>query len=144
MRRKTSLKCSVSDILSTASRNLAVSLISGYQKFLSPHKGFSCAHRVLYGGESCSQYFKSVVSEDGIFTAISNAKNRFQECRYANENLKLRKKNYKSQQNYYASQIDLAVIQAGGGKPREDQSGNFEKKNNKIDNSCNECDCCFY
>ncbi|GCL38531.1 hypothetical protein H6F47_13070 [Sphaerospermopsis sp. FACHB-1094] len=31
------------------SRNISVSAISGYQKYLSPHKGFACAHRVLYG-----------------------------------------------------------------------------------------------
>ena len=100
MRKKIFLQHSVPDILNTASRTLAVNLITGYQKFLSPHKGFSCAHRVLHGGESCSQYFKRVVSEDGIVIAISSAKNRFQECREANKNLKLRRTKHKSQRNY--------------------------------------------
>ncbi len=132
MQRKISLYHSFPDIFNTASRTLVVNLISGYQKFLSPHKGFSCAHRVLYGGESCSQYFKRVVSEDGILIAISSAKNRFQECRDANKNLKLRRTKYKSQRNYYASMINLAPIQAGGGKPREDKAGKTE----------NGSDCC--
>lgn len=144
MQRKNSEETSVPDIFNTVSRTLVINLIRDYQKFLSPHKGFSCAYRVLHGGESCSQYFKRVVGEDGILIAISSAKNRFRECREANENLKLRRKKYKSQRNYYASQIDLAAIQAGGGKPREDQAGNFEKKNNKIENGCDSCDCCFY
>jgi hypothetical protein len=37
-------------IFDAALRQLAVASISGYQKHISPRKGFSCAHRVLYGG----------------------------------------------------------------------------------------------
>jgi putative component of membrane protein insertase Oxa1/YidC/SpoIIIJ protein YidD len=122
MHNKISVKLSVPNTLNTASRKLVVNLIRGYQQFISPRKGFSCAHRMLYGGESCSQYFKRVVSEDGVLIAISSAKNRFQECRDANRNLKLRMTKYKSQRNYYASQINLDPIQAGGGKPREDKA----------------------
>lgn len=86
-----------------ASRNLAVIAISGYQKFLSPHKGFSCAHRVLYGCDSCSQYVKRVIAEEGIVMAIANARGRFQECREANEILKRRKEKCRANRKYYAS-----------------------------------------
>ncbi|MCF4970038.1 membrane protein insertion efficiency factor YidD [Nostoc sp. CMAA1605] len=66
------------------SRNLSTVAITGYQKYLSPHKGFSCAHRVLYGGESCSQYIKRVISEEGLSVALVKSRQRFQECKQAN------------------------------------------------------------
>ncbi|WP_228061460.1 membrane protein insertion efficiency factor YidD [[Phormidium] sp. LEGE 05292] len=47
-------------------RQIACTSISGYQKYLSPHKGFSCAHRILYGGESCSAYIKRIVAQKGL------------------------------------------------------------------------------
>ncbi|WP_338027215.1 membrane protein insertion efficiency factor YidD [Trichormus azollae] len=44
---------------------MSVTAIAGYQIHISPHKGFQCAHRVLYGSESCSQYIKRVIAEEG-------------------------------------------------------------------------------
>lgn len=101
-------KSVIADVLDQTSRKTAVLAIAGYQKFISPHKGFSCAHRVLYGCESCSQYFKRVVGEDGIFTAIANAKGRFQECREANQILQERRARCRALKNnarrkYYAT-----------------------------------------
>jgi putative component of membrane protein insertase Oxa1/YidC/SpoIIIJ protein YidD len=34
----------------------AIASLNTYQKYLSPHKGFSCPHRLAYGGDSCSEY----------------------------------------------------------------------------------------
>ncbi len=72
----------------SALTRLAIASISSYQKYLSPHKGFSCAHRLLYGEESCSQYFKRLIAEEGLFIAVKASKGRFQECREANYILK--------------------------------------------------------
>ncbi|MEH2260005.1 membrane protein insertion efficiency factor YidD [Nostoc sp.] len=47
---------------STISHIIAI-LISQYQKYLSPLKGYSCPHRLLYGNESCSQYVKRTILE---------------------------------------------------------------------------------
>lgn len=102
MLKKIPFKPPIADILDGATRGIAVNAIAGYQRFISPHKGFSCAHRVLYGCESCSQYFKRVIAEDGLFTAIANAKGRFQECREANEILKERRAKCQSRRRYYA------------------------------------------
>ncbi|HIK06428.1 MAG TPA: membrane protein insertion efficiency factor YidD [Trichormus sp. M33_DOE_039] len=66
------------------SRNLSTVAITGYQKYLSPHKGFSCAHRVLYGGESCSQYIKRVIAQEGLSVALLKSRQRFQDCKQAN------------------------------------------------------------
>lgn len=69
-------------------RNTASLLITGYQKHLSPYKGFSCAHRVLYGGDSCSQFTKRAVLERGITAGLMIARDRFQACKAANKILK--------------------------------------------------------
>ncbi len=100
----------INRVINVATRGLAVTAISGYQKFISPHKGFSCAHRVLYGCESCSQYFKQVIAEEGLLTAIANAKGRFQGCREANEILKKRREKSKARRQYYASRLPITAV----------------------------------
>ena len=115
MQKRIPVKLPVANIFSTATRTVAVTAIAGYQRFISPHKGFSCAHRVLYGCESCSQYFKRVIAEEGILRAITNAKGRFQECREANEILKERRAKCQSRRRYYASRLvaDPMAIEVG-------------------------------
>ena len=80
-------------LFDSLSRQIGVSAISGYQKHVSPHKGFVCAHRVLYGGESCSQYIKRVVAEDGLKVAFVKSRERFQSCKQANHILKSQTEN---------------------------------------------------
>jgi len=55
-------------------------LISLYQRYVSPYKGFRCAHRVLHGGDSCSEYIqnpeggstkRTLASHFGCATSIS-------------------------------------------------------------------------
>ncbi len=65
-------------------RQVGIAAITGYQKHISPHKGFACAHRVLHGGESCSQYFKRVIAQDGFRAALTQSRERFQACKQAN------------------------------------------------------------
>jgi len=64
--------------------NSAIIAIIAYQKYLSPHKGFSCAHRLLHGGESCSQYIKRMIAERGVISAIPRARQRLKDCKAAN------------------------------------------------------------
>ena len=40
---------------------LALGLIRAYQRWVSPYKGFACAHRVHRGGPSCSVVGAQVV-----------------------------------------------------------------------------------
>ncbi|MGD1700865.1 membrane protein insertion efficiency factor YidD [Dapis sp. BLCC M229] len=68
---------------------IAVALISGYQQYISPRKGFSCAHRILYGDESCSHYIKRMFIEQDFSGAITAANQRFKACKEANQILKL-------------------------------------------------------
>lgn len=64
-------------------RSIAIKLIYFYQRYLSPKKGYSCAHRTLYGGDSCSEYVKKTLSDTSLFEASILAKKRFRACNIA-------------------------------------------------------------
>lgn len=70
------------------SRQLAVQTIALYQRYLSPLKGFHCAHRRLQGGLSCSEYVKQTIAAEGIKRALPLCRQRFRACRAAHETLK--------------------------------------------------------
>ncbi|MEJ2423021.1 MAG: membrane protein insertion efficiency factor YidD [Candidatus Thiodiazotropha sp.] len=40
--------------------------ISGYQRYISPHKGFCCAHRKMTGEMSCSEFVKQESIHNGL------------------------------------------------------------------------------
>jgi len=54
-----------------------------YQQFISPRKGFRCAHAVLHNGTGCSGYAKQVIKQRGLFGAIPFIRQRFQDCKTA-------------------------------------------------------------
>ncbi|MGB6170093.1 MAG: membrane protein insertion efficiency factor YidD, partial [Geitlerinemataceae cyanobacterium] len=54
---------------------VTIGIVRGYQKYLSPHKGFSCAYRKLHGGVSCSEYFRQTIDRYGFSYAIKIANN---------------------------------------------------------------------
>ncbi|WP_375539788.1 membrane protein insertion efficiency factor YidD [Cylindrospermum sp. FACHB-282] len=66
-------------------RQISTTAITGYQRHISPHKGFACAHRVLYGGESCSEYIKGAIAQDGLKRALIKSRERFLACKQANQ-----------------------------------------------------------
>ena len=66
-------------------RKILVFSINLYQKYLSPYKGYCCAHRVLHGGDSCSQYVKNVFIKQDLNEAIQLSRKRFIECGEAAE-----------------------------------------------------------
>lgn len=85
------------DWLDSGIRQIACASIAGYQKHISPRKGFSCAHRLLYGGESCSQYVKRTIAYKGLLAAIEASRQRFQACKEANRILSARIENSESE-----------------------------------------------
>jgi putative component of membrane protein insertase Oxa1/YidC/SpoIIIJ protein YidD len=52
--------------MSTIPATVCALLISGYQRSISPHKGFRCAYGVLNGGPSCSDVIKADVLAQGF------------------------------------------------------------------------------
>lgn len=66
-------------------RKFLVFLIKAYQKYISPYKGFRCAHRVLRGGVSCSAYGLEQFTSKSLAEAYSLTLQRTRECKSAYE-----------------------------------------------------------
>ena len=76
----------VSSVMTAIDRS-TLKAIRFYQRFLSPRKGFRCAHAVLHGGESCSAAVARIVREDGLVAGRGRIAGRFAECREAHAQL---------------------------------------------------------
>lgn len=64
-------------------QGIALGLIDFYQRRLSPHKGYRCAHRVYHGSVSCSEYGRQVIQARGLFAGLTLIAGSIQECRSA-------------------------------------------------------------
>ena len=61
-------------------RRTSISGIDWYRRAVSPHKGFACAHRLKYGGESCSQFARQVFETSRWRPGARAIIVRFQNC----------------------------------------------------------------
>ncbi|MBP0021586.1 MAG: membrane protein insertion efficiency factor YidD [Cyanobacteria bacterium SBLK] len=150
-------------MIEKSAKKTGVELIRSYQKFLSPYKGFSCAHRTLYGGESCSQYVKKTLLEQDLRSAIALSRQRFTDCKTAkiilrSEELEQKKKKRKQSHPNNSSDgcIDFAdcscsLLEFGGGENCNnpfsdcgntgDCGGNFDCTPDCGNCDCSGCDC---
>lgn len=55
-------------------------LIAGYQRYVSPYKGFCCAYRVHTGRASCSTLGRRVIRAHGLFGGLVLLSQRFRRC----------------------------------------------------------------
>ena len=55
-------------------------LIAAYQRWLSPRKGFRCAHRRRHGGLSCSQFARRAIARAGLGGGWRALRHRFAAC----------------------------------------------------------------
>jgi putative component of membrane protein insertase Oxa1/YidC/SpoIIIJ protein YidD len=69
--------------LDSSLRSVAIAIIGVYQRHLSPRKGYSCAHRNVHGGDSCSEYVKNVLTDKSLFESTFLARQRLRECNIA-------------------------------------------------------------
>jgi len=70
------------------SEPLALLAIGGYQRLLSPHKGWRCSYATLHGGPSCSEYAEQAVREHGLINGLILLNRRFEDCRAASATLR--------------------------------------------------------
>lgn len=61
----------------------ALAAIDGYQRWISPYKGFRCAYSVAHGGPGCSGYAKAVIRDEGLWRAWQLMRVRFAACKAA-------------------------------------------------------------
>jgi uncharacterized protein len=62
---------------------LLIFLISLYQRFISPYKGYRCAHAAYHHGPSCSHAVKAIIAEHGAWHGYALIRRRLAECGYA-------------------------------------------------------------
>lgn len=82
-------------ILQLTPRSLAIASINTYQTHISPRKGFSCAHRMLHGGESCSEHIKTLLGEGNFSSILQQSRQRFKACAEASYSLKATKAGFR-------------------------------------------------
>jgi len=73
------MQCGTRRVLSVGS-GVLIWAINQYQRYISPRKGFVCAHRVLNGGDSCSEAVKQAALTNGLTGACGMVRRRFREC----------------------------------------------------------------
>lgn len=61
----------------------ATKAIVGYQRFISPYKGFCCAFRHQTGRHSCSEYARRLVSRRGALALLHGLPRQFARCKAA-------------------------------------------------------------
>ncbi len=71
--------------LEPLAKTMAINSIIAYQNYISPHKGFSCPHRLLHGGDSCSNYVKRMLTNQSLTEAVKSSVQRFQNCTQASK-----------------------------------------------------------
>ena len=59
---------------------VAVGAIDLYQRFISPYKGFCCAHRAVRGRRSCSQFAKRLIEKVGLLRFGPLLARRLRKC----------------------------------------------------------------
>lgn len=69
-------------------RKIARDAIAAYKTYISPRKGFACAHRLVHGGESCSTYIKHLLGQESLMSAVQLSRQRFKACAAASYTLK--------------------------------------------------------
>jgi len=66
----------------------ALHAIHGYQRLLSPRKGYACAYRILLGGTGCSGFARQAMLEARLIRALPAIRARFSACHDAAEELR--------------------------------------------------------
>ena len=64
---------------------LILIMVRVYQRYISPYKGFNCAHNQLYNQQSCSSYFCACITQYDLVTANNLLRQRLINCRQAYE-----------------------------------------------------------
>ncbi len=72
---------------------IAILGINGYQKYVSPYKGYKCAYSYYTKECSCSEYAKKNIMTYGIMKSIPLINLRLKECRVVYLENKEKKKN---------------------------------------------------
>ncbi len=80
-------------------QEILIFVIRLYQKYISPYKGFQCAHACLYNDASCSDAVITIIESNGLIMSLDKIKARFKACREAYLILSQKNMNHKDKPN---------------------------------------------
>ncbi|MDO4877780.1 MAG: membrane protein insertion efficiency factor YidD [Neisseria sp.] len=69
--------------ISSLPARLVLLLIRGYQRYVSPRKGYGCPYRLYYGGSGCSGAGYRLIRRYGLFKGWLCLNRRFDHCSHA-------------------------------------------------------------
>ena len=95
----------------------ALAAIRGYQRYLSPIKGYSCAYRLVHGGTGCSGFAKAEIAEHGLILALPAIRRRLKDCQAAARKLPRPKKPVRGRRWYddvNATNCDVSACDCTG------------------------------
>lgn len=101
-------------------------LIRGYQRYVSPYKGYTCAHRATYGADSCSEFGKKVFAEEGWQSGLRCLGARFRACHVAGRFLRMNRLHNQARDEYFDEPPGVGSKVPPGGKPVRKTSGCIE------------------
>jgi len=79
-------------------KHCAIFLITLYQVYLSPYKGYRCAYGVLYNQGSCSERVKFIIRDDGVIHGWRKITDQFHDCSDAYDKIEEKKKKSRKEQ----------------------------------------------
>ncbi|MFC4161626.1 membrane protein insertion efficiency factor YidD [Chitinimonas lacunae] len=88
--------------------------IGFYQRWISPYKGYRCAHATYHGGHSCSHVIRDILVDQGLIRGWPQVRQRFADCRSAYEALKQRRLAMAAQQGQGPQSKQSRRRDAGG------------------------------
>lgn len=65
---------------STPAAAAALAAIGAYQRYVSPYKGFCCAHRARTGHASCSEFARRAIERCGLLAGLRLLRRRLLAC----------------------------------------------------------------
>jgi uncharacterized protein len=77
------------NMASSVTDKCLIACINFYQVYVSPYKGFRCAHATYHKDIPCSSWARTIVENDGWLTFLLSLKSRAHECRKAERALSL-------------------------------------------------------
>ena len=87
-------------------RFVAIQIISIYQRFISPYKGYCCAYRYMTGRHSCSRFAARAISRVGTLKGAALTMRRLKKCSAAYGN-------FENTPNTYRIHTPFLYYQAG-------------------------------
>lgn len=121
--------------------SLALLAIRGYKRYISPHKGFSCAYRVQRGGRSCSTLGFRAIRRFGFFGGLAVLRQRTSRCAEVAAQARARRDEQEHQSSLHAG--GLGRLQRGScDVPCDVPCDGKDMSCGSRANWLNLCDCC--